>query len=203
MTEIEAPQLSPVHFDTIRIIEIVAQEKAQEICLARLDHLLETRRRIGLVANEHDLLDSGSRALLDLEYEIDALVRQLDDLGFNVHVEAAAATIDIGHTDSVALHHGPRQRSRGFRLQLASQLVVLDVLVSLERHPVDHRVFHDSHDQTVTHATDADILKQAGGKQLLQSSVCGHVVKPPAGLHTKVGADRLGFDPAVAFDNDG
>jgi len=41
VAEIEAPQLTAVHLDAVGIVEIVAQEKAQDVGLARLDHLLE------------------------------------------------------------------------------------------------------------------------------------------------------------------
>src|SRR5262249_49887444 len=111
MAEIEASQLSPVHLDAVGVIEIIAQEKAQKVRFTRLDHLLEPLRGIGPVADDHDLLDPGPHALLDLEYEIDALVRQLDDLGLNAHVETATAMINVGHADNVSLHGRPRHRA--------------------------------------------------------------------------------------------
>src|SRR5215475_10142782 len=104
MAEIKASQLSPVHLDAVGVIEIIAQEKAQKVRFTRLDHLLEPLRGIGPVADDHDLLDAGPHALLDLEYEIDALVRQLDDLRLNVHVKTAVATKDLGQADDVGLH---------------------------------------------------------------------------------------------------
>src|SRR5262249_6394899 len=156
------------------------------------DDLLESQRRIGLVADERDRLDAGPTTLLDLEHEIDASVRQLDDLGLDVDIETTIAAIDVSYADSVGLHHRARQRARRLRLQLASQLIVLDVLVALECDPVDHRILHDGHDQTIARTIDAHVLEQAAGNQLFETRVDGRGVQPPARWGAEVGADRIG-----------
>ena len=60
-----------------------------------LDHILEPIGRIGAIADELDALDAGLAAFADLEDEIDAVVRQFDDLRLDADVEAAAAAVDL------------------------------------------------------------------------------------------------------------
>ena len=67
--------------------------------------------RIHTVTDELDLLDPGLRALSDLEDEIDAVVRKLDDLRFDPNVETTAAAVDLDQTRRVSLNNRPRERS--------------------------------------------------------------------------------------------
>ena len=65
--------------------------------------------RKGIVADKADIFDAGFLAFLDLEYEIDAVVRQLDDLRIDRDVETAAAVIDLDNALHVGLDRRPRQ----------------------------------------------------------------------------------------------
>ena len=112
-----------------------------------LDHVLEPVRRIGAIADELDALDAGLGALVDLEHEIDAVVRQLDDLGLDADVEAAAAPIDLDEARDVRLHDRARKRAAFLRLDFGLELLVLDLLVALEGDAVDDRILDDRDDQ--------------------------------------------------------
>jgi len=70
-----------VGFNTVRIIDVVAAEKAQQTGLMRLDDILETVRRIKIVADEFDRFDAGFSALDNRENKIDAVVGLFDDFG--------------------------------------------------------------------------------------------------------------------------
>ena len=58
-------------------------------------------------ADETDIFDAGLFAFFDLEHEIDAVVRQFDDLRIDRHVEAAAAVIDLDNALHVGLDRRP------------------------------------------------------------------------------------------------
>ncbi len=64
-----------------------------------------------MVADERDGLDVGLGTFADLEDQIDAAVRQLDDLRFDVNVEAAAAPVDIDKALHVGLNGRTRERA--------------------------------------------------------------------------------------------
>ena len=132
-------------------------------------------------ADEADVLDAGLFAFLDLEHEIDAVVRQLDDLGIDRDVETAAAMIDFDDALHVGLHRRPRQRAARLRLNFRRELVVLGLLVALEGDPVDDRVFDHRDDDPAAGVTDADVGKQAGGEERLEGlrRSCSGPSRPP------------------------
>ena len=103
--------------------------KASRSGLGGLDDVLEPVDGIGAIADELDVLDPGLAALGDFEDEIDAVVRQLDDLGLDAHVETAAAAVDLDDARRVGLHDRTRERARvpwtGFRLLSCSSLTFL------------------------------------------------------------------------------
>ena len=127
--------------------------------------------RVGLVADEDDLLDAGLVAFVDLEHEVDAVVRKLDDLRLDADVEAAVAPVDLDDALHVGLHGRARQRAARLRLHFVGELVVLELLVAFERDPVDDRVFDHRDDQPAAGLADAHVLEQAGGVERLERLV--------------------------------
>ena len=111
--------------------------------------------------------------------------------------------INLEDALDVGLHGGARQRAAGFRLDLLLELLVLDLVVALEGEPIDHRRLHHGHDEAAARLGEADILEQAGGVKRLQRAVDLGGIETFAGRNLEVGADRVGFDPAVAFHNNG
>ena len=168
----------------------------------RLDLVLQPLVAIGFVADEVDLLDAGLVAFLDLEHEIDAVVRKLDDLRLDADVEAAVAPVDFDDALHVGLHGRTRQRAAGLRLHFVGELVVLELRVAFERDPVDHRIFDHRDDQPGAGLVDAHVLEQAGGIERLERLVDLVAVEAFARVEPEVGADGLGLDPPVAFDDD-
>ena len=91
---------------------------------------------------------------------------------------------------------------RGLRLHLVGELIVLELLVALERDAVDDRVFHHGDDQPAAGLVDPHVLEQAGGVQRLERLVDLVAVEPLAGIEPEIGADGIGLDAAIAFDDD-
>ena len=125
----------------------VVCRKLSQLLSAVLITSLQAAVEIGVVADEVDLLDAGLVAFVDLEDEIDAVVRQLDDLRIDRDVEAAAAAIDFDDALHVGLHRRPRQRAARLRLHFGLELLVLDLLVALEGDAVDDRVLDHGDDE--------------------------------------------------------
>src|SRR5262249_49536153 len=146
--EIEPTQQLAIGLDPVRIINVTGlQEGQQQSGLGGLDHVLEPVGRIGEIANKLDQLDPGLYAFVDLKDEIDAVVRELDDLGLDLHVETAAAAVDLDDARRVGLHNRTRQRPALLGLDFAFQLFILDLLIALKRNAVDHRIFDHADDQ--------------------------------------------------------
>ncbi len=191
-----------IGLDTIRIVDVVAAEEAQEIRLARLDDVLQPVGRISLVADELDRVDAGLAAFLDREDQVDAVVRLLDDFGNHSHVVAAGVTINVGDPLCVGLNHRTRQRSARLRLNLAGKLFVLDLLVAFENHAADDRVFDHRHDDPPARLVDFHVLEQAGLDQALQAIVDAPLVQLSARTGLEIGANGRGLDAAISLDLD-
>ena len=128
--EIEAADQIAVGFDAVGIVDVGRLEECEEPeprRFRRLDLVLQPLVAIGFVADEIDLLDAGLLAFLDLEHEIDAVVRKLDDLRLDADVEAAVAPVDFDDALHVGLHGRTGQRAAGLRLHFVGELVVLEL----------------------------------------------------------------------------
>src|SRR5262249_54058418 len=130
--EIKPPQQFAIRLDPIRIVDVTGLQECQKSGCRGLDHVLEAVARIGTVADEIDGLDAGLAAFRDLEDEIDAVVRKVDDLGLDADVEAAAAAINLHETGNIRLHDRARQGAAFLGLNFSLELIVLDLLVALE-----------------------------------------------------------------------
>ena len=177
-------------------------QEAEPIALGGLDHVLQAAVRKGVLADEADFLHAGLLAFVDFEHEIDAIVRQFDDLRLDPHVEAAVAVIDFDDALHVGLHGRPRQRAARLRLHFGLELLVLGLLVAFEGDAIDDRVFDHGDDQPAAGVFDPHVLEQAGGEERLQALVF-LLGGEPARAGLEIGADGLGFDPAVASHLDG
>ena len=201
--EIEAPQELLVGADAIRVVDVRALDPAQPVAFRRRHDVAQFPIGKRLVADEHDLLDRRLVAFVDFEDEVDAAVSALDDLGFDPHIEAAAAAIDFDDPLHVGLHGGARQRPARFRLDFGAQRLVLDLLVALERDAADDRVFHHRHHQPVADQIDPHVLEKTGGVERFQRFVDFERIGALAGPDADIADDGFAIDAPVALHNDG
>jgi hypothetical protein len=169
--EIEAANQVAIGLDPVGVVDVGVTEETQQVRLAGLDDVLQSVRRKGDVADKIDRLDAGLGTFDDLENQVDAVVRLLDDLRGDVHVVAAGMAIDLGDALGVRLHHRARQGSTRLGLDFSGKLLVLDLLVALEGDTVDHGVFHHGDQEVATGVTDVHVLEQAGFDQRFQALV--------------------------------
>ncbi len=170
--------------------------------MAGLDHVAQAPARVGAIADEIDFLDRRLAAFGDLEHQIDAVVRPVNDLRLDPHIIAAIAAIDFDDALHVRLHDRARQRAARFGLNLLAELLVLDALVALELDAADDGVLDDRDDHTVSLEGRADVGEQAGREQRLDTVVDLERVQPLARADAEIGANRLAFDPAVTLNYD-
>src|SRR2546430_5946186 len=157
MLEVEPAQQLAISLDPVRIVDIAGlEEREKPAGLRGLDDVPEAIGRIGAVADELDEPDAGLYALGNLEHEIDAAVRQLDDLRFDANVETSAAAVHFDDAGGVGLHHGTRERAAFLRPDFRVELLVLDLLVGLPNDAVHDRVFRDCADQHPALGDDAE-----------------------------------------------
>ncbi len=152
-----------------------------------------------MIADEDDGFDAGLLAFLDLENQVDAIVRPLDDLRHYLHVKTSVAVIHLDDALHVRLHDGARERAARSRLNLLLQLVVFDLVAAFEGQAVDDGSLDHGHDQPAAGLGDADVLEQTGGVERLEGSVDLGGIETFAWHELEVGADRIGFDAAVAL----
>ncbi len=200
--EIVAPQEVAIDLDAVGIVDVVRLEEAQPVRLAGLDDVLETLVGEGFVADEHDLGDAGLRALVDLEDEVDATVRQFDDLGRHGHVVAARALVDLDDALHVRLHERAREGAARLRLDFLGKLLVLGFLVAFERDAIDDGILDHRHQNPIGPGRDPHVLEQAGGVEPLEGGVDLGCIQPLAGSDAEIRANRIRLDTAVTFDID-
>src|SRR5205823_2661355 len=128
------------------------------------NHLAQAAVAELLVAEEIDPLDAGNAAFVDLEYEIDAILGQLDDLGFHGRRKSAAAPIEVENPLYVALHFGARVDDAGAQLHFRVERLIVQLAVTLEGDAVDDRIFNHTHTEIVALHPKRDVGKQSGGK---------------------------------------
>ena len=200
--EIMPPQQVAIDLDAVGIVDVVRLEEAQPVGLAGLDDVLETLVREVIVADEYDLGDAGFAALVDLEDEVDAAVRQLDDLGRHAHVVAARALVDLEDALHVRLHERAREGAARLRLNFRGELLVLGLLVAFERDAIDDGIFDHRHQDPIRPGRDPHVLEQAGRVEPLEGGVDLGCVQPLAGSDAEIRANRIRLDTAVTFDID-
>src|SRR5262249_1711089 len=93
--QVKAAKEIAIGFEAARIVDIVVLDEAQQVRFAGPDRVLQAEVGIGPVADEQDFLNAGLPALVDLEHEVDAVVRQLNDLRLDADVELALAPVDL------------------------------------------------------------------------------------------------------------
>ena len=202
MGEIEAAQEVEVAFDAVGIVDVVVEEEAQQIGLAALDLAFELVRGVGVVADEEDLPHRELVALRDLEHEIDALVPGADGFRIDAHREVAALAVKLDDALGIAVDHGARERPARFRLHRFLEVLVLDLLVALECHPLDRRIFDDLDQNAILVPGDGHVLEQPSGIKALERRIERRRIELSVGAGVKMRADHRSIDVLVAGNGD-
>src|SRR3546814_1082659 len=91
------------------------------------------------VANEVDAADTGNRALVDLEDEIDPVLIELNDLGLDGRGEMPAAAVEIEDALHISLHPRAGKDDTRPKLHLRRENFVAEFLIPLEGDAIDDR----------------------------------------------------------------
>ena len=201
--EVEGAQQVAVGLDAVGVVDIGGLEESQPAGLACFDDAFEPPVGKGAIADEDDLLDSGLRALLDLEDEVGAAFSSADRLRRDLGVEAADAAIGVLNERDVVPDGSLGQGRVRFGPQLAGEILFLDLLVALESHAVDDRRFCHGDDEAGPGPGDRDVFKTAGREQGLDAVVDRRRIQPAVARRMKMSADRCRIDNAIAAHDDG
>ncbi len=199
---VELADLFAVVLDLVGIVIVVRLEELVPVRLARHDHVAQGGVAERLVAHEVDALDAGLGALVDLEDQVDALLRQLDDLGRDGRRDPPRAAVELDDLLGVLLDPSAGEDAARAHGHLVAQLVFLEGVVPLEHHLVDDRVFGDANDQVVALHLHRFIGEQIGAVQRLDRQVELGGVHRVARLDRQVRQDGRGFDALVALHDD-
>ena len=126
------------------------------------------------------------------------IVAEVHDLGRDRGV--VAADIAIGRLDGlhVGVEGGLRERTARLQLHHVGELGVLDLLVALEEHLVDHLVLGHGDNQRRTDLVDLHVGEQTGAEQAFDGFVDIAARERFAGLDRDIVADGVGIDARVA-----
>src|SRR6202035_4355599 len=154
------------------------------------------------VADEIDAAHAGRRALVDFEDKIDPVLRQLDDLGLDRGGEAGVPAVDVKDTLHIVLHPRTRVDDARTQLNLAVEIFVRKLRVTLKGDPIDDRILDHANDQHVPLAVKLDIGEQTGREERFQRGVNPFGIPRITGLQQHVRSYGLWFDTLQALDFD-
>src|SRR5207302_9422520 len=104
--------------EPVGIVGVGGREKAIPAAFLCLNRGAQRAVTEDAIADEVDAAHTGRRSLVNLENEIDAVFRQLDDLRLDACGEAAAAAVELQNAAHIVLHPGARIASARARLDL-------------------------------------------------------------------------------------
>ena len=170
----------------VGVVEVGVLQEAEEVRLRGLDDILQPPVGKGAVADKVDAAHRRLAAFVDLEDQIDAVVRALDDL----RRRPARRSGRCGGRcrRCAARRPAPSVREnvpRGFDWISALSCSSLTVPVALELDAVDDRVLDHGHDQAAARLADPHVLEQAGRVERLEALVDLDRVKPFARARRK------------------
>ena len=93
--QIELAQQLAVIGHPIGVVAVVGRQEAIPAAFLGRDHAAQLAFAESLVADEIDAADAGKLALVDLEDEIDAVLRKLDDLGLDRRPKPAVPAVEV------------------------------------------------------------------------------------------------------------
>jgi hypothetical protein len=202
--EIEAPQQVAVGIKVIEIVDVARLDEREPARLRRLDDGLEPAIGERPAADEHDALDAGLVALLDLEDEVDLPVAARNRLGGDLDIEAAEGAVHVDHVLDVPAYRGLRERPPRLEADRGGEVLVLELLVALELQVLDHRRLDHGDDEARALVGDPDVLELAGVVEFLQRPVDRRRIVQRVGLagrRLEVRAYRFRIDAPVALDD--
>ena len=186
----------------VRIVRIVGRQETVPGGLPRLNDLPQVAVVEFLVADKRDFADLGQFAFTDLEDQVDTVLGKLDHLGHDGRRETPASPVYVHNPLKIGLHPGTGKHDTGPQLYLVVQNFVRNPLVSLERDPVDDRVFNHPHDNVGPVLAYINVCKQARRKERLERLVEPRRRNLIARAQSHVRPHCIRFDPLSAFHPD-
>src|ERR1700693_5723352 len=98
------------------------------------------------VADKIDAAHAGGRALVDLEHQIDPVLRKLDDLGLDRRGETGVPAVEVEDALDVVLHPGAGIDDARTKLDLGVEVLVGKLRITLEGDAIYDRVFDEPDD---------------------------------------------------------
>ena len=135
-------------------------------------------------------------------HQIDALVPGADRLRIDPRREIAALSVKLDDALGIVVDHGARERPARFRLHRLLRVLLLDLLVALESHPLDRRIFDDLDQDVIAVPGNGHVLEQPGRVEALERHIERRRIEVSVGVGMKMRTDHLRVDVPVAADGD-
>ena len=199
---VEFAQLLAVVLDPVGVVVVVRLEEFVPVAFLGDDLVAQLVVRELHVAKEVDAQDAALGALVDLEDQVDALLRQVDDLRRDGCRDPARTPVELDDAGDVGLDLGLGEDAARAHLHLVLQLVFLEVRIALEQHLIDDRILDKLDHQISALQVDLHVGEQLGARQGLQRQVDLGRIDRVADLDRQVRDDRVLLDPLIALDDD-
>ncbi len=200
LRQIKLPQLLLVEGQPVGIVAGVGAQEAEQPRFLGNHFATQIAVRKSLIADDVDLLDLGLGTFVDLENDIDAVLRQLDHLRLDCRRETALSLIQLDDPRDICADLGPGENLPRRQPDLGNDLVVLYPVVALEDDAVDHRILDHGDQHIAVLEPDIRRSEQFGGVELFEHLVADDLVPFLARTQPDVGEDGLRFQPLSARD---
>src|SRR5262249_52738459 len=137
----------------------------------------------------------GKLALVDLEDEVDSVLRELNDFWLDRSPKPSLPAVEIEDAFDIVLHPRPGIDDARTQLDLGIQILVVELAITFDGDSVDDWIFDDLDDQSVANTAQIDVSKQTGGEKRLERLVHLFIVPRITRLDEQVGANCFGLDP--------
>ena len=167
LRQVVAAQLLAVERQAVGIVVVVRLQEIPPDRFAGRDLVAQRAVAEFLVADEDDSADAGRRTFVDFEDEVDAVLRELHGLGFDLRGEAAGAAINFDDALDVGLHFRAREHHARLQLHFVVERLLRDLRVSFERDAIDDRIFDHLHGHGAVRLMNLNVGEQAGAVERL------------------------------------
>ena len=167
MSQVVAAQEFLVIFQAVRIIRVVLLEIIPPAVFSGADDRTQCTIAKGLITSEADGFNCGFGTFGYFKNQIDAILRQANELGGNEHVVIAGFLIESQNPLRIALHTRLGKNHPLTDFNFLGQSLIVNLAVAFKIDLIDERIFRQLDNQGAATLEHLHIGKKPGLKQNL------------------------------------
>ena len=198
-----AAQECLIELEAVGVVGRAVTQNIEPARLRRRDGVAQLRRREGAGAIEADAQHLADVRLLDLEGDVDAVLRQRCRLGGDDRRDPALLLVEVADTLHVGIGARGGIDAADLQLHHIFELRRVDGLVTLVGHLIDGRVLDDGDEHAVPAPVDAHVAEITGGHERTHGPITRRLIEPLPRRQLQHRGDALDRRAVITRDLDG